>query len=163
MLCHWRYVLDNLFGEVKAVSCLGATHIPSRVDERGQTYAADADDGTDGATREEIGGEGEEVRGEALMRGGGELAHWVYLTIGLTWGGYACLKKWTTLDAFGGLFVEPRPHRIVGRGLHRLRYDVGVEEVQGESVQCRRLDRAAAMPAASVRQTWFDPPRDDRK
>ena len=28
MLCHWRYVLDNLFGPVKAVSCLGATHIP---------------------------------------------------------------------------------------------------------------------------------------
>jgi predicted dehydrogenase len=27
MLCHWRYVLDNLFGEVEAVSCLGATHI----------------------------------------------------------------------------------------------------------------------------------------
>jgi len=44
MLCHWRYVLDNLFGNVKAVSCLGATHIPSRVDEQGHTYAADADD-----------------------------------------------------------------------------------------------------------------------
>ena len=44
MLCHWRYVLDNLFGEVKAVSCLGATHIPKRVDERGEAYAADADD-----------------------------------------------------------------------------------------------------------------------
>ncbi|WP_181705136.1 Gfo/Idh/MocA family protein [Chthonobacter rhizosphaerae] len=44
MLCHWRYVLDNLFGEVKAVSCLGATHIPERVDEAGRTYAADADD-----------------------------------------------------------------------------------------------------------------------
>jgi predicted dehydrogenase len=44
MLCHWRYVLDNLFGEVKAVSCLGATHIPTRVDERGQTYKADTDD-----------------------------------------------------------------------------------------------------------------------
>ncbi|KJV10518.1 oxidoreductase [Elstera litoralis] len=44
MLCHWRYVLDNLFGEVKAVSCLGATHIPSRVDEQGNTYVADADD-----------------------------------------------------------------------------------------------------------------------
>ena len=27
MLCHWRYVLDNLFGEVQSVSCLGATHI----------------------------------------------------------------------------------------------------------------------------------------
>ena len=44
MLCHWRYVLDNLFGEVKAVSCLGATHIPERVDEAGKAYAADADD-----------------------------------------------------------------------------------------------------------------------
>ena len=44
MLCHWRYVLDNLFGNVKAVSCLGATHIPSRVDEQGKTYKADVDD-----------------------------------------------------------------------------------------------------------------------
>ncbi|WP_193337624.1 Gfo/Idh/MocA family protein [Devosia beringensis] len=44
MLCHWRYVLDNLFGEVKAVSCLGATHIPNRVDEKGQPYKADTDD-----------------------------------------------------------------------------------------------------------------------
>ena len=44
MLCHWRYVLDNLFGRVKAVSCLGAVHIPKRVDERGQAYDADADD-----------------------------------------------------------------------------------------------------------------------
>ena len=44
MLPHWRYVLDNLFGAVEAVSCLGTTHIPSRVDEAGKTYAADADD-----------------------------------------------------------------------------------------------------------------------
>ena len=44
MLPHWRYVLDNLFGAVKAVSCRGATHIPERVDEQGQRYAADADD-----------------------------------------------------------------------------------------------------------------------
>ncbi|AUX79907.1 Gfo/Idh/MocA family protein [Sinorhizobium fredii] len=44
MLCHWRYVLDNLFGEVKAVSCLGATHIPRRVDEQGRTYDCDTDD-----------------------------------------------------------------------------------------------------------------------
>jgi predicted dehydrogenase len=44
MLCHWRYVLDNLFGSVKAVSCLGATHIPERVDEAGKRYKADADD-----------------------------------------------------------------------------------------------------------------------
>ncbi|MCC6212745.1 MAG: Gfo/Idh/MocA family oxidoreductase [Burkholderiales bacterium] len=44
MLCHWRYVLDNLFGEVKAVSCLGATHIPYRWDEEGRRYRASADD-----------------------------------------------------------------------------------------------------------------------
>ena len=44
MLCHWRYVLDNLFGEVKAVSCLGATHIPYRWDETGTKYKATADD-----------------------------------------------------------------------------------------------------------------------
>ncbi|HVE49528.1 MAG TPA: Gfo/Idh/MocA family oxidoreductase [Casimicrobiaceae bacterium] len=44
MLCHWRYVLDNLFGNVRAVSCLGATHIPERVDEAGKRYRATADD-----------------------------------------------------------------------------------------------------------------------
>ena len=44
MLCHWRYVLDNLFGRVKAVSCLGATHIPERRDEAGKPYACTADD-----------------------------------------------------------------------------------------------------------------------
>ena len=44
MLCHWRYVLDNLFGEVKAVSCRGATHIAHRWDENGKKYKATADD-----------------------------------------------------------------------------------------------------------------------
>jgi predicted dehydrogenase len=44
MLCHWRYVLDNLFGAVKAVSCLGATHIPDRWDENGRKYPATSDD-----------------------------------------------------------------------------------------------------------------------
>jgi len=44
MLCHWRYVLDNLFGDVKSVSCLGATHIPRRWDENGKAYKVDVDD-----------------------------------------------------------------------------------------------------------------------
>jgi predicted dehydrogenase len=44
MLCHWRYVLDNLFGAVQAVSCLGATHIPERWDENGRSYPSTADD-----------------------------------------------------------------------------------------------------------------------
>ncbi len=44
MLAHWRYVLDNLFGEVKGVFCLGATHIPERVDEQGKPYKCTADD-----------------------------------------------------------------------------------------------------------------------
>lgn len=44
MLCHWRYVLDNIFGKVKSVSCLGATHIPERIDEQGRPYKCTADD-----------------------------------------------------------------------------------------------------------------------
>ena len=44
MLCHWRYLLDDLFGDVQRVFCLGANHIPERVDERGARYVADADD-----------------------------------------------------------------------------------------------------------------------
>jgi len=44
MLCHWRYVLDNLFGGVRSVMCIGATHIPARWDERGARYDATADD-----------------------------------------------------------------------------------------------------------------------
>ena len=44
MLCHWRYVLDNVFGKVTAVSCIGATHIPYRVDEQGKKYPCTADD-----------------------------------------------------------------------------------------------------------------------
>jgi predicted dehydrogenase len=44
MMCHWRYVLDNLFGEVQAISCLGATHIPKRWDEAGKPYEVTADD-----------------------------------------------------------------------------------------------------------------------
>jgi predicted dehydrogenase len=44
MLCHWRYLLDNVFGKVKAVSCIGATHIPERVDEQGKRYKSTADD-----------------------------------------------------------------------------------------------------------------------
>src|SRR5256714_11770389 len=44
MLCHWRYVLDNLFGEAKAVSWLGATPSPYRPDENGKPYKADVDD-----------------------------------------------------------------------------------------------------------------------
>ncbi len=44
MLCHWRYVVDDLFGNIKSVNCLGATHLPRRVDERGVPYACTADD-----------------------------------------------------------------------------------------------------------------------
>ncbi len=44
MLCHWRYVLDQIFGSVKAVSCMGATHIPERIDENGDPYVCTADD-----------------------------------------------------------------------------------------------------------------------
>ena len=44
MLCHWRYVLDHVFGRVQSVSCLTTTHIPERWDEAGRPYKATADD-----------------------------------------------------------------------------------------------------------------------
>jgi predicted dehydrogenase len=44
MMPHWRYMLDNLFGSVKAVSCLAATHIPERIDESGKPYQCTAED-----------------------------------------------------------------------------------------------------------------------
>jgi predicted dehydrogenase len=44
MFPHWRYVLDILFGAVHRVVCVGATHIPRRVDEHGESYATTADD-----------------------------------------------------------------------------------------------------------------------
>ena len=60
MVCHWRYVLDNLFGQVQAVSCIGATHIPERFDESGKKYNATADDAAY-ATFELKGHQGERV------------------------------------------------------------------------------------------------------
>ena len=44
MLCHWRYVIDNLFGNVTALSCFGATHLPKRWDESGKPYDSDTED-----------------------------------------------------------------------------------------------------------------------
>ena len=44
MHCHWRYVLDNLFGRVARVFTHAATHIPERIDEEGKAYPCTADD-----------------------------------------------------------------------------------------------------------------------
>lgn len=44
MLCHWQYVLSHLFGGVRSLTCKGATHIPTRVDEKGEPYACTTDD-----------------------------------------------------------------------------------------------------------------------
>jgi predicted dehydrogenase len=66
MMCHWRYVLDNLFGEVQSVSCLGATHIPERWDEAGKAYPATADDAAY-ATVQLKGHGGEPVIGQLNM------------------------------------------------------------------------------------------------
>jgi predicted dehydrogenase len=66
MMCHWRYVLDNLFGEVKSISCLGATHIPQRWDEAGKPYKATADDAAY-AIAELVGHNGEPVIAQLNM------------------------------------------------------------------------------------------------
>lgn len=44
MFCHWRYVIDNLFGEIDILASMGATHIPTRVDENGKEYQCTAED-----------------------------------------------------------------------------------------------------------------------
>ena len=44
MFCHWNYVLENLFGPVRAVTAKAVTHIPRRWDEQGEPYSATADD-----------------------------------------------------------------------------------------------------------------------
>lgn len=44
MFCHWRYVLDNIFGTVQSVSCLGTTHLKKRYENDGTPYQATADD-----------------------------------------------------------------------------------------------------------------------
>ncbi|MFJ2403247.1 Gfo/Idh/MocA family protein [Streptomyces xanthochromogenes] len=44
MFPHWEYVLHELFGRVTSVTAHTATHIPRRWDERGEPYAATADD-----------------------------------------------------------------------------------------------------------------------
>ncbi|UCH64219.1 MAG: Gfo/Idh/MocA family oxidoreductase [Fidelibacterota bacterium] len=44
MFPHWSYVLENLFGRIEAVSCIGATHIKKRWDELGKPYTCTAED-----------------------------------------------------------------------------------------------------------------------
>jgi predicted dehydrogenase len=44
MFPHWNYVLENLFGRVESVYAQAVTEIPERRDERGEPYAATADD-----------------------------------------------------------------------------------------------------------------------
>ncbi|NLN92496.1 MAG: Gfo/Idh/MocA family oxidoreductase [Candidatus Hydrogenedens sp.] len=44
MLCHWRYVIDNLFGNINSVTCLGEIHVRRRWDEAGNIFEVDTDD-----------------------------------------------------------------------------------------------------------------------
>ena len=44
MHCHWRYVIDNLFGKITKVMSHAATHIPERIGEDGKPYKCTSDD-----------------------------------------------------------------------------------------------------------------------
>ncbi|TDV52250.1 Gfo/Idh/MocA family protein [Actinophytocola oryzae] len=44
MFPHWHYVLEHMFGPVRAVQATLRTHIPKRWDENGEEYTATADD-----------------------------------------------------------------------------------------------------------------------
>ncbi len=44
MVCHWCYLIDNLFGTVTDINCFAMTHIPQRWDESGKPYVCDVED-----------------------------------------------------------------------------------------------------------------------
>lgn len=44
MFAHYSYILENLFGEVQSLLCLGKTHVPRRIDEGGEEYEVTAED-----------------------------------------------------------------------------------------------------------------------
>lgn len=44
MFCHWRYLLDNLFGGVSRVCAVGSTDLAERIGEDGKPYVCTADD-----------------------------------------------------------------------------------------------------------------------
>lgn len=44
MFCHWRYVIDNVFGPVKSLVAWGATDLPERRSEDGKVFPCTADD-----------------------------------------------------------------------------------------------------------------------
>jgi predicted dehydrogenase len=44
MFCHWRYVIDNLFGPIARLVAHGNTLLSERVDENAKAYPATADD-----------------------------------------------------------------------------------------------------------------------
>ena len=44
MFCHWRYVIDNVFGPVKSLVAYGSTDVDKRRRETGEVFDATADD-----------------------------------------------------------------------------------------------------------------------
>jgi predicted dehydrogenase len=44
MFPHWRYMLAQIVGDIRAVSAIARRHIPRRRDERGQRYEVDVED-----------------------------------------------------------------------------------------------------------------------
>jgi len=45
MFPHWRYVIEGLLGRIRRVAAATSTAIPERVDERGEHYQVDVEDG----------------------------------------------------------------------------------------------------------------------
>jgi predicted dehydrogenase len=61
MFCHWRYVLDHVFGPVKSVLATARTDLPKRVGEDGKPYDATADDSAYAIFELDINGDGRPV------------------------------------------------------------------------------------------------------
>jgi predicted dehydrogenase len=44
MFPHWRYMIEHIVGEIRAVSAIARTHVPQRRDEQGRRYDVDVED-----------------------------------------------------------------------------------------------------------------------
>jgi predicted dehydrogenase len=66
MMCHWRYVLDNLFGQVQSITCLGAGTSTSAGTKPANRMRATADDAAY-ATAQLKGHNGEPVVAQLTM------------------------------------------------------------------------------------------------
>ena len=69
MFPHWRYVIEGLLGRIRRVAAATSTAIPERVDEHGERYRVDVEDGASALVELESGAFGTVLGSTALYPG----------------------------------------------------------------------------------------------